>query len=203
MSISVKGETALDARLFRWRFILPVLQIAIAFAAIVYAPYEYKSRPHPVFDDTYLLGWRRTWPPPILRVSYAINFPAHTGTVAVSKIPFDWDTPVIHRENHPFIWLSVQDCTFLLAVGALWYWLGSIIDRHSVRVASQRSKVLALVKWTIGCFCTLAVAALAILYVSLTNSDLPLREIGFFGLVWAVILAWYFGSNLTTILRTH
>lgn len=187
-------------QMFRWRWVLPLLQILIAFAAFVYAPYQYKSRPHPIGDDTSLVGLRKAWPPPILRASYAVNFPALTVSYAVQFT--DWGViPVIRRADHPFIWLTVQNNIFLVAVGALWYRLGTMLDSHVRPLLIDSSRALHLLKSVMGCLYALAVAALAIFYVTLTNADLPLRQIGFVGLLWAAILLWYFGSNLKTALR--
>jgi hypothetical protein len=195
--------------MFPWRWILPILQIAIASAAIVYAPYEYKARPHPIGDDTNLLGYRKAWPPPMLRMSYALNFPAHAAAFSVQfahslGIRFNWDTiPVIYRRDRPFIWVSVEDCMFLITVGALWFWLGEMLEGRARQGVRPKARVLAIIKSLTGCCCALAVAALATFYATLTNADLPLRQIGFFGLLWAASLSWYFGSHLIAALRTR
>lgn len=190
-------------RMFWWRWTLPVLQIAIAFGAFVYAPYQYKLRPHPIYDDTGLLGWRKTWPPPILRMSYAVNFPAFTAAYSVqfaSWAPRD----VVRYEGPPFVTLSAQNCIFLTSVGALWYWIGRVLDRRTRKLKpTPNPKSMGVLPLTIGFLFSISVGALASFYAMLTDADRPYRQIGFLGLVWAVALLWCFGSNLTAVLRSQ
>jgi hypothetical protein len=189
-------------RIISWRWTLAILQIMVATAALVYAPYQYKARPHPIGDDFMLLGYRMAWPPPILRTSYALNFPALTVV-----IPFrfsSWSRRHVFRyQGPPFVLLSVEDCIFLTAVGALWYWLGSKIDRRKrVTTEAPGSKSLKTVSLMIGFLFSAGVTALASFYVMLTDADRPFRQIGLFGLLWGVALLWYFVSNLMRVLRT-
>lgn len=190
-------------RIFAWRWSLPVLQIALAASALVYAPYQYRARPHPIGDDFMLLGFRQTWPPPVLRVSYAVNFPAFTAAYSVqfaSWAPRD----VIRYQGRPFVSISVQDCIFLVSVGVLWYWIGRILDRR--KRAPQTApipKSLGVVRPSIGLLFSVGVSALASFCAMLTDADRPLRQIGFLGLLWAGTLLWHFGSNLIASLRTR
>jgi len=66
-----------------WRWALPAIQLAMAFAALIYAPYELAARYHVIGDDFMLLGYRSVYPPPILRFAYAINFPAIAAAYSV------------------------------------------------------------------------------------------------------------------------
>jgi len=92
----------------------------------------------------------------------------------------------------------VQGCIFLAGTFLLWYWVGSAVDRR------QRPKFpasLRLVSLTIGFLFAMVVDGFASYFAMHTNADLPMREVGFVGLVWAVALLWYFVSNLTAALR--
>lgn len=190
-------------RMFRWRRILPALQVAFALAAFVYAPYQYRAGRHPIGDDYMLLGYRKMWPPLILRTSYALNFPALTAVV-----PFrfwgSWSSrDVVRYQGPPYFSLSVDDCMFLAGVFALWHWLGSWLDRRkhtSNRVPRSKSARVTLL--VIGCLLLMGVGTLASHYIMLTNADRPFRQIGMAGLVWAVTLLWFFVCNLMTALRT-
>jgi hypothetical protein len=96
-------------RTFSWRWALPLLQIALATAALVYAPSEWKARPHLIGDCTGV-GRRATWPPPLLRISYALNFPALTAAYPVRFA--SWSDNRVFYRREPFIWLSAQDSLF-------------------------------------------------------------------------------------------
>jgi hypothetical protein len=186
-----------------YRWTLAFVQIVFATAALVYAPYEYKAGPHPIGDDAMLLGHRKVWPPPVLRTSYALNFPALTAVV-----PFrfwgNWSSrEVVSYQGPPFFSLSVEDCMFLTGVFALWYWLGSRLDRR--RQAANRvlrSQLARITLLTIGCLLALGIGTLAVFYIMLTDEDRPFRQIGMAGLVWGVTLLWHSVRNLTSALRT-
>jgi len=186
-----------------YRWTLAFVQIVFATAALVYAPYEYKAGPHPIGDDFMLLGYRKVWPPPVLRTSYALNFPALTAVV-----PFrfwgNWSRlKVVRYQGPPFFSFSVEDCMFLTGAFALWYWLGSRLDRRRQEANRVlRSKSARITLLTIGCVLSLGVGTLAVFYIMLTDADRPFRQIGIAGLVWGVTLLWYSVHNLTSALRT-
>lgn len=188
-------------RVRSWRWILAVVQIAAAFAALVYAPSQWKTRPHLIGDCT-LVGFRQTWPPPILRAAYAVNFPALVASYSVQFASWS-DIPVLYNREGPFIWVSVQDGIFLVSVGILWYWLGSILDRRLGGYNEiPRSKPLAVVALLSGCLFAITAATLATLYATRTDADRPYRQIGPFGLVWSAMLLCYFCWKLISLYRT-
>jgi hypothetical protein len=163
-------------RLFSWCRVLTLAQVAIAIAAFVYAPYQYKALPHPIGDDFVLLGYRKAWPPPILRRSYAVNFPALTTSYSVQFASWA-DLEVLRHNSPPYVSLSVQQCIFLLSVGALWYWIGAMLDRLVGRRSNaRRSKQLTIISLTIGCLFAVGVATLATFYTTLTDADRPLAR---------------------------
>jgi hypothetical protein len=170
-------------RIGSWRWTLAIVQITVATAALVYAPYQYRARPHPVGGDFNLVGRRLAWPPPILRASYALNFPALTAVVPFRFL--SWSRrEVVRHQGFFFVLLSVEDCIFLTAVGALWYWLGSKLDRRKRGAsATPASKSLKIVSLMMGFLFSVGVTALASFYVMLTDADRPFRQIGALGLV--------------------
>ena len=190
-------------RTISWRWTLASVQFALAVAALVYAPYELRARYHPVGDDFMLLGYRSVYPPPVLRMSYAMNFPALTAVV-----PFrfwgSWSSrDVVRYQGSPSFSLSVEDCMFLTGVFALWYWLGRRIDRRKQATNRVlRSKSARVTLLTVGCLLSVGFGTLASYYAMLTDADRPFRQIGIAGLVWAVTLLWYFVCNLMPAFRT-
>jgi len=190
-------------RMFGWRWTLPVLQLAIALAALVYAPYELRARYHVVGDDFMLLGYRSVFPPPTLRFAYAINFPAVSAAYLV-QFASRANREVFRYQGSPFVSLSVQNCIFLAGVGVLWYLIGRMLDRRKRALGKTvRPKSSGLVPLAIGFLFAVGVDALASFFAMLTDADRPMRQIGFFGLAWAVSLLWYFGNNLIRALRVR
>jgi hypothetical protein len=188
-------------RIFSWRWVLPLLQIAVATAALVYAPSEWKARPHLIGDCTGV-GRRATWPPPVLRMSYAVNFPALAASIPVRFAPWSGNPVIYHRQN-PFIWVSVDDSVFLLGVGLLWYWLGAKLDRgFGQHKAIRCSRLLTVLKLTAGSLFSLGVAGLATLYATRSDADRPYKQIGPFCFIWAAVLLYYFGRKLVLAIGT-
>lgn len=187
-------------RFISWRWTFAVVQIVFAIAALAYAPYEYRAKPHPTHDDFMLMGYRKLWPPPILRTCYALNFPALSAVV-----PFrfwgNWSSREVVVIKGTLLSFSVEDCMFLTAIFALWYWLGSRLDRRrepaSVAVRSKWKRVTLL---TIGCLLWIGVGTLAAHYLMLTDADRPFRQIGMAGFVWGATLLFYCVRDLTSAL---
>jgi hypothetical protein len=150
-----------------------------------------------------LLGYRSVFPPPILRLTYAMDFPAVTAAYSVQFA--SWAArEVVHYQGPPVVSLSVQNCVFLAGVGVLWYWIGEMLDRRKCRTeTASSSNSSGPVPFAIGFLFAVGVDALASFFAMHTEADRPMRQIGFFGLVWAVSLLWYFGSNLIAALRTR
>jgi hypothetical protein len=142
-----------------------------------------------------MLGHRKNWPPPTLRVAYAVNFPALAATHFVQFA--SWSDNRVFYLGDPYVRLSVQDSIFLLSVGALWFGLGGVLDRRlSRRGCVIRSKPLTVIMLTTGCLFAVGVATLAMHDTMLTDADRPYRQIGPFGLIWALGLITYFAGRL-------
>jgi hypothetical protein len=190
-------------RTIPWRWTFAFVQFVFAVAALVYAPYEFRAGPHPIGDDFMMVGYRKVWPPPILRTCYALNFPALTAVV-----PFrfwgNWSRlNVVRYEGHPSFSFSVEDCMFLTAVFALWYWLGNKLDqRRQAANGVLRSKSAQVTLLMIGCLLSIGVGTLAAFYLMLTDADRPFRQIGMAGFVWGVTLLFYYVRDLTAALRS-
>ena len=184
-----------------WRCALPVVQLAAALAALLYAPYQYRARPHAIFDDSGLVAFQRNWPPPVLRILYAVNFPGLAVAIPVRYARWS-DVPLVHRQE-PFIWLSVEDTVFLIGVVVLWYWLGTMLDRRlGCRGIRQRSKLITIIGLMIGCLLSLGLGALAVYFTLLTDVLKPYKQIGPFGVMWSALLLFCFARRLRTDLQT-
>ncbi len=172
-----------------WRWILPLVQVALAAAALLYAPTQYRNGPHAIGDDSGLVIWGRTYPPPVTRIAYAVSFPAYVATIPVRFMPWRLTERFhVHREE-PLILLDTRDFVFLCAVGVLWYWVGSRLDLFSRRgKVAMRSKTVSTALVALGFLFSLCVGALAIFCIMLTDADKPFKQIGPFGLIWSVLL---------------
>jgi hypothetical protein len=130
-----------------------------------------------------------------------MNFPAVTAAYSVQFASWA-NRDVFRYQGSPFVSLSVQNCIFLVGVGVLWYLIGRMLDRRKRALEKTPSpKSSRLVPLAIGFLFAVGVDALASFFAMLTDADRPMRQIGFFGLAWAVSLLWYFGNNLIRALR--
>jgi hypothetical protein len=185
-----------------WRWILPLVQIAFAAAALLYAPTRYRHGPRYIGDDSGLVFYRKHYPPPVTRIAYAVNFPAFAATVPVRFLPW-WLTVRVHvtRED-PLIWLDAEDFVFVCAVGVLWYWVDARIDLFFRRGrVAKRSKKLSTAVVVLGFLFALGVGTLAMLCTRLTDADRPFKQIGPFGLIWAAMLLSYCSWRLLELRR--
>ena len=190
---SASVSNAISMKRFRWRYTLPLLQVAAAVAAFLYAPTQYRSGRHAIGDDSGLRIWRATYPPPVTRIAYSMSFPALAAIVPLRFAP-SWAVPTLDlvREK-PLIILDADDLRFFAAVGVLWFWIGAKIDRYCRGDrSSERSKAVSLGLATTGFLFAVGVGVLAMKYTTLTDADKPFKQIGPFGLVWSAVLLCYF-----------
>ena len=140
--------------IFRWKFLLPVFQSALAIALWLYTPVQYRKevlrlthRPsdHPFRFHVY---GPQEFPPPCEQALYVINFPAFALSRSLVD-PFlyhieysrqaalgEWDftLPVSDPEALPprriHYGVVVEDLSFLGLIVLLWFWVGCKIDAH-------------------------------------------------------------------------
>jgi hypothetical protein len=190
-------SNVISMKRLRWRWTLAFLQVAAAVAALLYAPTQYRSGRHAIFDDAGLRIWRATYPPPVTRIAYSMSFPALAATIPLRFAP-SWVSPKfeVYREQ-PLIVLDTDDFVFFAAVGVFWYWIGAKADRYfAAHQRSERSKTVNVGLAATGFLLSVGVGVLATYYTMLTNADKPFRQIGPFGLVWSAMLLVYFSWNL-------
>jgi hypothetical protein len=183
-----------------WRWSLALLQTALATAALLYAPYQYRAGRHAIGDDAGLVVWRQTYPPAVLRIAYAMNFPALAATYPL-RFAGNWAVRPLFRWDDPFVWISVDDAIFLLGVGALWYWVGAGADRIVGWRGSVHSRALRATGATIGLSIAVGIAVLAVKYSLLTDADRPFKQIGVIGVIWSIVLLCYFSWKLVLVIR--
>ena len=188
----------------RWRWILPLLQVAAAIAALLYAPIQYRSRSHVTEDDAGLRIWRATYPPPVLRVTYSISFPALAATIPFRFLP-SWAIPDLEffREK-PLIILTTDDFLFLAAVGVLWYWTGAKADRYFLGgQRMERSKAMGMSLAWGGLLVAVGVGVVATKYAMLPDAIKPYKQIGLSGIAWSVVLLVHFCWRLVGLYRSR
>lgn len=184
----------------RWRWVLPLVQVALAIAAFIYGPYEYRAGPHPVGDDFMLRAYQQLWPPVVERVSIAINFPAYAAVVPVNFT--HWSGELRYNYGRLSILFELQDVLFFCGVGVLWYWLGIKLDRRLESEAHVRSPVpksVAVARMIFGVVFALALGFLA--FELLTSSMRPQMQVGPFGLIWSIALLFHFSRKFVATLR--
>ncbi len=187
-------------RIFSWRWILALVQITAAVAAFVYRPTSIAQAVTPS-AMTPVCGFGAR---PGLRRFYGC---------LTQSIFQQWRPPIPYNSRVGlvgpyFVASHSSDCQyktacFFLGVGALWYWLGTALDRLLGRRSNaRRSKPLTMLGLATGCLFAVGVAALATFYTMATDADRPYRQIGLFGLIWAVVLLCHFVWSLVVVLKT-
>ena len=184
-----------------WRWALTTFQVGLAVVALLYAPTQYRHGRHAIWDDSGLVVWRATYPPPSLRIVYAINFPALVGT-HFGPPPPRWTYFLISTEKPFCIVFDTNDFAFVVAVGLLWTWVGRQVEvfigirRNSIRPMPIRRGMLVL-----GCLFTAGIGFFAAYYTALSDADKPYKQIGPFGLAWFIALAFYLSWRVRLIRR--
>lgn len=89
----------------------------------------------------------------------------------------------------------VQQLAFVLAVGLFWYWIGSLLDRHSPRTRTGSAEIWSAQWWVhlaglLGCLTLFEIGV-----HSLVAGGWPMI-IDLANMVWALILGFYFVGQL-------
>jgi len=171
-------------------------QVAIALAALLYAPYEWRSRPHYRGDCTGAF-WGMAWPPPTLQACYAINFPAVAAAYSVTP---RWATTCVFHRPDQLVWLTVQDVIFLALVWILWFGVAAVFPL-SWKSPTSGTRAFTVIGLLVGCFVSLGIAHFAAYYPTLTYNGPPARHMRPFGLFWAGLLFSYFAGKLAIACR--
>jgi hypothetical protein len=171
-----------------WKWLLPIVQLALALACHVYDPHAYRVRARldRVVDN---MSYRFQHSPAIAgRISQGINFPA-----LVLDYPLRFEANAIFERNSDYtlIWIAPKDIGFFAGIVLFWCWVGWKIDQRrglSPIIVLPRKLTMA------GLACGVAFGALTAAYAFRLSGNrwLPMRQIGACGIVWASALIGYF-----------
>ena len=177
----------------RWKWFLPVAQLALALACHVYGPHEYRvglRRSRAVNDPAY---YGQNYPALAERISQGINFPA----LAVDY-PFRDNYYPIFQRNSEYGYISIypRDIGFFFSIVLFWQWVGREIDKSQGRTPESTWPRKARMA---GLACGIVFGILTGIYAGqmIAIQLLPERQIGAFGIVWACALIVYFTWRLT------
>ncbi len=179
-------------RRIHWQWVLPLVQVLLASAGIVYGPHEYRARAQRDRVVSTLKYYSQHYPAVSQRVVYGISFPA-----LVLAYPLRNEDNAIYKHNsgYTLIWVTPKDIGFSLGIVLFWFWVGRMVDRsRSPGAASTRTRATTLV----GSVCGIGFGLLTGAYaVQMTVSPLqPDKQIGAFGIAWSITLMGYFGRRL-------
>jgi len=169
----------------KWKWVLPVAQLVLAFGCHLYEPHEYRvGRPGGASTEYFF----QHSPALIGRISRGINFPA-----LVLDYPLQDKTDAIYSNNTEFtlIWISLSDVGFFIGIVIFWHWVGGVFERRKQEgLRGTRSREMSIANLV----CGNAFAVLTGIYAYQMSSSrwLPQRQIGIFGLLWAAVLLIYF-----------
>jgi hypothetical protein len=173
-------------------WLLPIGQLALALACHVYEPHEYRVRAQ---RDGAVNNVEFTFqhsPAPVGMISRGINFPA-----LVLAYPLRNESQAIYERNsgYALIWIGVNDLGFFFGILVFWYGVARMLDRHTGRTPRN--------VWTrnvriAGLSCGTIFGVLTGTYsIQMINAHWrPERQIGAFGVAWAVSLIAYFVYRL-------
>jgi hypothetical protein len=186
----------------RWCWALSVIQIVVAVSLFLYSPYQYLVRVRAsgiVNNPEYFLN---NWPPPAMRVSQAINFPA-----VVLDSPFRFALRRSHmlfyenNSRYGYVSLGINDVVFFLWVGMLWYWVGMRIDQTLGQMQKRNwPRNVIFAGLSCGVLFAIACAVYGIKLVGVQRESA--YQVAPFGILWAVLLGCYFGRELALRLRS-
>ena len=177
----------------RWKWLLPVAQLALALTCHVYGPHEYRAalqRERAVNDPAY---YGQNYPAPAERISHVINFPALTLVYPLTE----FDHPVLKRNTeYTLIWVTPHDLGFFVGIVLFWYLIGKRLDdRARPSEGSKWPRKMRIAGLLCGCLFGILTGAYAVQMIASTLR--PERQIGATGIAWGVALFSYFGWQLT------
>jgi hypothetical protein len=175
-----------------WRWILPLVQILVALAGLVYGPHQFKAKAlrDGASGDNNMLEYNgQNFPAPVERVSKSINFPALVLSYPFNK--YNVNELLFVSNNYTFVTVYPSDVAFFCAIVVFWYWVGRTMDRSQARnTISTRSHWKRLASLACGVVFSILMGTYALHMV--TSRWRPERQIGMSGMIWAVALLVYF-----------
>jgi len=194
----VSGEVNTVKRV-KWKWFLPMIQLALALACHIYEPHEYRAK---ALQDRAVNNIEYTFqhsPALAGRISKGMNFPA-----LVLAYPFRRATRVIYEHNSEYtlIWVDFKDLVFFFGTVLLWFLVGRRLDTSLGRSSTV---VLPYGVRVTGLFCGAVFAIMTGAYAiqQMASKWRPENQIGAFGIVWSLSLMIYFFWQLTRELRAR
>ena len=185
-----------------WKWFLPLMQLILASAALVYGPPEYRARlwlDDVLGDNNVLEYFNQHFPAPVVRASYGINFPA----LVLDYPLMGYTKDLFHFSNDfTFINITPRGVGFFVGIAIFWYWVGRKLDQYLGRsptiIRPRKTRVAGL---TCGLVLGILTGAFAIEILIRDWNFRPERQIGAFGIVWSFVLIAYFAWQFTRELR--
>lgn len=174
------------------------LQVALAIFLWWYAPLQIVGAQKAASDkypnqkiELGLDFYRSITPAPAEKISLALNFPA---AVFAGVLNVLFPKP-LYEDKLRF--LSARDLAFFGCTGLLWYWLTSLlIPPKSGFAAKNVPSLVRTALFGCGLLFALATGAIAVEAAVSKLSAPPEKQIGIFGMLWAVGLTAYFVLKL-------
>jgi hypothetical protein len=203
---------------FAWKFLLPILQSALAIALWLYIPVQYRKEAlewaHMPSDHPFrfrFVGGAMLFPPTCEQLLYVMSFPAYAVSDGIVypllyRIEYsrqagfpEWEftLPVNDPEVRPprqiFYTVHVNELIFLGLIVVLWCWVGWRIDAY----VRKRKGTYAPRRRAIRVVELVAVAATLLFSVGfacrhMAHAQSPqARRVGILGLIWPAVLLAY------------
>lgn len=174
-----------------WKWLLPIAMLIFAFFCNIYNVHQYRiqaRRDRAVNNVEYL--WQH-YPAPAERISQALNFPA-----LILDYPLRNEGDAIYERNSSYtlIWIAPREIGFFVAVFLFWHGAGRMLDWRYERNRAIGSRALRIAGLVAGLLFGICTGVYAEQMISL--KWLPMREIGFCGCAWAIVLFAYFAWRL-------
>ncbi len=176
----------------RWKWFLPIAQLALALACHVYEPHEYRlkaQRDRAVNNKEYTF---QNSPALAGRISQVVNFPA-----LVLDYPLrNEDNAIYQRDSqYTLIWIAPRDIGFFVGIVLFWYLVGRTLDERQER---QSRTTWPRYMRMAGPVCGVAFGILtgAYAYHMIASQYRPERQIGASGIAWSLGLIVYFTWRL-------
>jgi len=174
------------------KWLLPLVQLVLAFVCHIYGPHQYRVRAQQdraVNNMEYLFQHS---PALVERISQGINFPS-----LVLRYPLRNEDNAVYQHNSEYtlIWIAPKDLGFFVGIVLFWSCIGMALDGCLWRGASGiRTGKFRIAGLSCGLMFGVLNGAYAVHLI--TSRRLPERQVGAFGIVWFVGLVTYFGWRL-------
>ncbi|MGA7512999.1 MAG: hypothetical protein WBG09_16850 [Candidatus Sulfotelmatobacter sp.] len=189
-------------RKFRWKVVLPIIQLFLGVGLWLWTPLQFRSQmlarmhlsPQQMAGRSLALAPAAIdlhYPPPAGRLLCAVNYPAYVASNGVEQAIRRRQTPAYFFAIGPYTYMiGARELAFFMGICALWIWVGIRIDElvSSIPSSPRRGATVPRVIEAVFAFALGTVLLRScILYLTAINSTPPFRMIATFALVWPAI----------------